>query len=86
MILKQDCLELNDTVTRFFVVKQCLNEIFNLNNIKTRHLENRLLEKCLVLYQFVKLKLFHHERRNFDRTDMRFLDTAIYRMIFDTEI
>ncbi len=51
-----------------------------------RHLDNRLLEKCLVLYQFINLKLFHPERRNFDGTDVRFLDTGISQMIFDTEI
>ncbi len=67
---------LNDAVMRFFGVKQCLNEIFCFNNIKTRHLKNRLLEKCLVSYWFVNLKLFHPERRNFDQNDMRFLDTT----------
>jgi hypothetical protein len=39
-----------------------------------RHLKNRLLEKCLISYQFVNLKLFYPECRNFDQNDMRFLD------------
>ncbi len=42
-----------------------------------RHLENRSLEKCLILYQLVNLKLFHPEWRNFDITDTRFFDTGI---------
>ncbi len=46
-----------------------------------RHLEIRSLEKCLVSYQFVNLKLFHPEWRNFDCTDMRFLDTGISQTI-----
>ncbi len=41
-----------------------------------RHLKNRLLEKCLVLYLFINLKLFHPEQRNFDQNDTRFLDTG----------
>ncbi len=56
------------------------------NDTKMRHLKNRSLEKCLVSYRFINFKLFHPEQRNFDRTDMRFLDTCISRMIFDTEI
>ncbi len=40
-----------------------------------RHLENRSLEKCLILYQLVNLKLFHPEQRNVDQNYMRFLDT-----------
>ncbi len=79
-------LVLNDTVTRFFGVKWCLNEIFCFNDIKMRHLENRSLEKCLVLYWFVNLELFHPEWRNFDQTNTRFLDTSISWMIFNTEI
>ncbi len=50
---------------------------FCLNDIKMRHLENRLLEKC----QFLNLKLFHPGRRNFDQTDTRFLNTSISWMI-----
>jgi hypothetical protein len=41
-----------------------------------RHLENRLLEKCLVSYWFVNIELFHPEWRNFDQNDTRFLNTA----------
>jgi hypothetical protein len=41
-----------------------------------RHLKNRSLEKCLLSYQFINLKLFHPERRNFDQNDLRFLDTG----------
>ncbi len=51
-----------------------------------RHLENRLLEKCLVSYQFINLRLFHPEWRNFDQTDKRFLDTGISQTIFDAGI
>jgi hypothetical protein len=43
--------------------------IFCFNDIKTRHLENRLLEKCLVSYWFDDLKLFHPDWTNFDQTD-----------------
>jgi hypothetical protein len=62
----------NNTVMRFFGVKQCLNEIFYFNNIKMRHLKNRLLKKCLVSYQFVNVKVFHPEWRNFDPTEIKF--------------
>ncbi len=48
---------------------------FSFNNIKMRHLRNRSLEKCLLSYWFVNIKLFHPEWRNFDRIDTRFLDT-----------
>ena len=51
-----------------------------------RHLKNRSLEKCLVSYWFVNLKLFNPEWINFDWVDTRFLETCISRMIFDTEI
>ncbi len=40
-----------------------------------RHLGNRSLEKCLVSYRFVNIKLLHPEWRNFDRNDTRCLDT-----------
>jgi hypothetical protein len=76
----------NNNVTRLFGVKWCLMKIFCFNDIKMRHLEIRLLEKCLISYQFVNLKLFHPEQRNFDQTDTRFLDTGISQMIFDTNI
>ncbi len=49
---------------------------FWLNNIKTRHLKNRLLEKCIVSYQFINLKLFHPEWINFKQNNMRFLNTG----------
>jgi len=58
---------------------------FCFNDIKMRHHE-QIVEKCLVLYQFINLKLFHPEWRNSDRTDLIFLDTGISKMIFDTEI
>jgi hypothetical protein len=56
-----------------------------------RHLKNRSLENCLVFYQFVNLKLFHPEQRNFDQTDRYFfipvfLDNDVSLTIFDTEI
>ncbi len=60
-------------------------DFFCFNDIKTRHLKNRSLKKCLVLYRFVNLKLFHPEQRNFDRTDMRILYTDVSQTIFDTE-
>ncbi len=41
-----------------------------------RHLKNRSLGKCLKLYQFANVKLFHPEWRNFYQTDTRFLDTG----------
>ncbi len=41
-----------------------------------RNLENRLLEKCLISYQIINLKLFHPEQGNFDQNYMRFLDTG----------
>jgi hypothetical protein len=59
---------------------------FSLNDIKMRHLENRLLGKCFVLYLFVNLKVFHPKWRNFDLSEMRILDTSISQMIFDAEI
>ncbi len=40
-----------------------------------RHLENRLLEKCHISYQFLNLELFHPEWRNFDQNITRFLST-----------
>ncbi len=43
--------------------------IFCFNDIKTIHLENRLLEKYLVSYWFDNLKLFHPDWTNFDQTD-----------------
>ncbi len=42
-------------------------------------------KKCLVLYRFLNLKLFHPEQRNFDRTDMRILYTDVSQTIFDTD-
>ncbi len=58
---------------------------FCFNNIKMRHLENRTLGKCLVSYWFVNLKLFHPEQRDFDQSNMRFLETR--KMYFsDIEI
>ncbi len=49
---------------------------FCLSDVKTRHLKNRLLEKCLVSYWFINLELFHPEWRNFEQNDMRFLNTG----------
>jgi hypothetical protein len=42
---------------------------FCFNDIKMRHLKNRSLVKCLILYQFVNLKLFHPEQRDFEIRD-----------------
>jgi hypothetical protein len=47
-----------------------------------RHLKNRSLENCLISYRLIYLKLFHPEGRNFDWTDMRFLDTGISQTKF----
>ncbi len=49
---------------------------FCFNDIKMRHLGKRSLEKCLVSYWFVNLKLFHLEQINFGQNNMRFLDTG----------
>ncbi len=46
-----------------------------------RHLKNRSLGKCLTLYWFFNLELFHPKQRNFDQNDFRFLNTA-EKMIF----
>jgi len=70
----------------FFVVRWCYNEICCFNHFKMRHLKNRSLKKCLVSYQFINLKLFYPQWRNFDRTDMRFLDTGISWTIFYSKI
>jgi hypothetical protein len=67
-------LALNNAAMRFFVVKQSLNKIFCFTDNQMRHLENRSLEKCIVSYWFINLKLFYPELRNFDQNDMRFLD------------
>ncbi len=57
-------MALNDELTRLF----CFN------NIQKDISKNRSLEKCLILYQFINIKLFYPEGRNFDQTDMRFLE------------
>jgi hypothetical protein len=61
-------------------------EFFCFKDIKIRHIENRSLEKCIILYWFVNLELFHPEWRNFDLINSRFLNTGISQMVFDTEI
>ncbi len=60
----------------------CLNDVEMI-------LENRSLEKCLVSYRFVNLKLFHPQQRNFDQDDTGFLNTGFINtgeFFFDAEI
>ncbi len=76
MILKRNFFVLNDTVMRFFALmisKWDLSKTDNWKNVSHQ-------------YQFINLKFFHPEQRMFDWTDMRFLNTSIPRMIFDTKI
>jgi hypothetical protein len=86
MILRRGFFGVKWCCNKIFGGKKWLNNFFCFNAIKMRHLKNRSLEKCIILYQFVNLKLFHPEQRNFDRTSMRFLDTGISRIIFNTDI
>jgi len=51
-----------------------------------RHFKNRSLKKCLVLYQFVNLKLFHPEWRNFDWTTMKFLKRFLILRFRDSRL
>jgi hypothetical protein len=59
---KQSFLVLNNAVMRF----SCFNDT------KIRRIDNRSLENCLILYQFINLELFHPEHRNIAPNDTRF--------------
>ncbi len=61
---------LNDAVTIFFGVKQCLN------NVEMRHHENRSLENVSYLISSLISNFFPSEWRNFDQKDMRFLNNG----------
>ncbi len=71
---------------RILCDKLCLNEII-VGYFFSKNLENGSLEKCFVSYQFITLKLFHPEQRNFDQNNMRFLDTRekILLLIFEIQ-
>ncbi len=61
---------------RFWLLYDAQMRFFCFNDIKMRHLGNRLLEKCLISYRFINLELFHPELRNFDQNNMRLIDTG----------
>ncbi len=63
-----------------------LNEIFCFNNIKGDILKTDHWKNVSYCVSSLNSNFFHSEWRNFDKTDMRFLNTGISRMIFYTNI
>jgi len=71
----------NDAVMRFFGVKQCLNDV------RMRHLENRLLEKCpsSLIFDLVWSWFFLSWTEKFWPKNMRFLNTVDFFSILRAE-